>query len=101
MLDFMTALHQTGYDGLLSLEIFNDQFRAGSARSVAIDGHRSLIYLLDQMRNGRAPSLPPRARCLGTEFIEFALDEASEPAFNALLRGLGFTRSGDRISRSR
>ena len=48
MLDFMAALHQTGYDGLLSLEIFNDQFRAGSARSVAIDGHRSLIWLLDQ-----------------------------------------------------
>jgi len=32
MLAFMEALRQTGYDGLLSLEIFNDQFRAGSAR---------------------------------------------------------------------
>jgi 4-hydroxyphenylpyruvate dioxygenase len=102
MLDFMMALHQTGYDGLLSLEIFNDQFRAGSARSVAIDGHRSLIYLLDQLR-GRTfstRSLPPRARCLGTEFIEFALDEASEPAFGALLRGLGFTRRGIHRSKS-
>lgn len=102
MLDFMTALHQTGYDGLLSLEIFNDQFRAGSARSVAIDGHRSLIYLLDQLRErtGAAPSLPPRGRCLGTEFIEFAMDEASEPAFNSLMRGLGFTRSGMHKSKS-
>ncbi len=102
VLDFMSALHQTGYDGLLSLEIFNDQFRAGSARSVAIDGHRSLIYLLDQLRErtGEAPSLPARARCLGTEFIEFAMDEASEPAFNALLRGLGFTRSGVHKSKS-
>ena len=44
---FMDALQATGFDGLLSLEIFNDQFRAGSARSVAVDGHRSLIYLLD------------------------------------------------------
>jgi 4-hydroxyphenylpyruvate dioxygenase len=98
MLDFMTALRQTGYDGLLSLEIFNDQFRAGSARSVAIDGHRSLIYLLDQ--SGTTTSLPARARCLGTEFIEFALDEASEPDFNALLRGLGFVRSGTHKSKS-
>ncbi len=98
MLDFMAALRQTGYDDLLSLEIFNDQFRAGSARSVAIDGHRSLIYLMDQ--SGDGASLPPRARCLGTEFIEFAVDEASEPAFNALLRGLGFTRTGTHKSKS-
>jgi len=99
ILDFMAALRQTGYDGLLSLEIFNDQFRAGSARSVAIDGHRSLIYLLDQMRWSTLP-LPPRARCLGCEFIEFAMDEASEPAFSALLRSLGFTRSGLHKSKS-
>jgi len=98
MLAFMAALRQTGYDGLLSLEIFNDQFRAGSARSVAIDGHRSLIYLLDQL--GEGPSLPPRARCLGTEFIEFAVDETTEPEFNALLRGLGFTRAGKHKSKS-
>jgi 4-hydroxyphenylpyruvate dioxygenase len=102
VLDFMRALHQTGYDGLLSLEIFNDQFRAGSARSVAIDGHRSLIFLLDQLREhtGGTPTLPPRARCLGTEFIEFAMDEASEPDFNTVLRGLGFTRSGTHRTKS-
>ena len=99
MLDFMAALRQTGYDGLLSLEIFNDQFRAGSARSVAIDGHRSLIYLLDQMNWSTAP-LPARAHCLGCEFIEFALDEASEPAFSTLLRSMGFTRSGLHKSKS-
>src|ERR1700677_3257096 len=102
MLDFMMALHQTGYDGLLSLEIFNDEFRAGSARGVAIDGHRSMIYLLDQLREriGVTAELPPRARCLGTEFIEFALDEASEPGFSAFMRGLGFTRSGTHKSKS-
>jgi 4-hydroxyphenylpyruvate dioxygenase len=102
VLDFMAALHRTGYDGLLSLEIFNDQFRAGSARSVAIDGHRSLIHLLDQLRErtGQPPLLPPRARCLGTEFLEFALDDASEPEFAALLRGLGFARTGVHKSKS-
>jgi 4-hydroxyphenylpyruvate dioxygenase len=98
MLAFMEALRQTGYDDLLSLEIFNDQFRAGSARSVAIDGHRSLIYLRDQLGDG--PSLPPRARCLGTEFIEFAVDETTEPALAALLRGLGFARTGTHKSKS-
>src|SRR5215813_4657688 len=61
VLDFMAALTATGYDGALSLEIFNDQFRAGSARSVAVDGHRSLRFLLDQLgarTRKRAPGLP-------------------------------------------
>ena len=38
--------------------------------------------------------LPPRSKCLGTEFIEFAIDESAAPAFEELLRGLGFMRSG-------
>jgi 4-hydroxyphenylpyruvate dioxygenase len=102
VLDFMAALHQTGYDGLLSLEIFNDQFRAGSARGVAVDGHRSLIYLADQLkaRLGEPADLPPRAVCHGTEFVEFALDEASEETFNGLMRGLGFARAGVHRSKS-
>src|SRR4029079_11217087 len=104
--DFMQALLATGYDGLLSLEIFNDQFRAGSARSLAIDGHRSLLYLLDQVRShaGNAPKLPaplpPRSRCLGTEFIEFAIDEGGAVQFESLLAGLGFRRAGLHKSKS-
>ena len=68
LIDFMDAVFATGYSGLLSLEIFNDQFRAGSPRGVAVDGQRSLVYLMDQMR-GRpgvpaeaAPQIPPRAQ---------------------------------------
>jgi 3-dehydroshikimate dehydratase len=100
LLDFMGTLQSTGFDGLLSLEIFNDQFRAGSARSVAVDGRRSLLFLLDQLRErtGVAPRefapLPPRSKCRGTEFVEFAIDESAAPAFEKLLRGLGFTRAG-------
>jgi 4-hydroxyphenylpyruvate dioxygenase len=101
----MRALTATSYDGLLSLEIFNDQFRAGSARSVAIDGHRSLIYLLDQIdKSGMArqwqPALPPRSKCLGTEFIEFAIDEEGAAEFERLLSGLGFCKAGEHISKS-
>src|SRR5258708_19342009 len=35
--DFMRAVLRTGYAGPLSLEIFNDQFRSGSAVRTAID----------------------------------------------------------------
>jgi 4-hydroxyphenylpyruvate dioxygenase len=100
LVDFMTSLQATGFDGLLSLEIFNDQFRAGSARSVAVDGQRSLLFLLDQLRERTGATaqelaaLPPRSKCLGTAFIEFAIDESAAPAFEKLLRGLGFVRAG-------
>jgi 4-hydroxyphenylpyruvate dioxygenase len=104
--EFMQVLLATGYDGLFSLEIFNDQFRAGSARSLAIDGHRSLIYLLDQVRDqatnfSNLPArLPPRSRCLSTEFIEFAIDEGSATKFEVMLAGLGFRRAGLHRSKS-
>ena len=51
--DFMRAVLATGYDGPLSLEIFNDQFRGGSPKAIAVDGHRSLVYLIDQVRPRR------------------------------------------------
>jgi 4-hydroxyphenylpyruvate dioxygenase len=97
---FMEALQTTGFDGLLSLEIFNDQFRAGSARAVAIDGQRSLIYLLDELRKktGQAipglPALPPRSVGRGVEFIEFAIDESTVPAFETFLQSVGFQKAG-------
>jgi len=97
---FMEALQATGYDGLLSHEIFSDRFRAGSARSVAIDGQRSLIFMLDELRRRTGipvkglPDLPARGKCLGVEFIEFAMDETAAAKFETLLNGLGFAKAG-------
>ncbi len=36
---FMQAVMATGYSGPVSLEIFNDQFRGGSSKLVAVDGY--------------------------------------------------------------
>jgi len=97
---FTEAVAATGYDGVYSLEIFNDHFRAGSARSVAIDGRRSLLQLADTLERRRPaagrtrPLLPERARCLGVEFVEFAVDEAGAIELEALFAGLGFARRG-------
>jgi 4-hydroxyphenylpyruvate dioxygenase len=106
LLSFMDALGATGFEGLLSLEIFNDQFRGGSPRSVAIDGHRSLIHLFDRLceRTGRLPpgiaALPPRPQCRGVEFIEFAVDEGAARGLEGMLAGLGFRRAGRHVSKS-
>ena len=106
VLDFMEALSATGYDGALSLEIFNDQFRAGSARSFAVDGHRSLRFLLDQLgaRTGKrpadVPALPPRSQAKGVGFIEFSADDEDAVRLEELLAGLGFRRAGRHRSKA-
>ncbi len=91
---FMERLSQTGYDGPLSLEIFNDQFRAGNAEDVALDGHRSLIYLNrspDKKSNPQPDELESSKEPSGVEFIEFAVGDAEYPRLSEILRGLGFS----------
>ncbi|MFE1598398.1 bifunctional sugar phosphate isomerase/epimerase/4-hydroxyphenylpyruvate dioxygenase family protein [Methylobacterium sp. ID0610] len=101
---FVDALAATGFDGLLSLEIFSDRFRAGSARGVAVDGRRSLLVMLDDLRRRspapHLPALPPRAACEGIEFIEFAMDDESAGTFEAALHGLGFARTARHRSKA-
>jgi 4-hydroxyphenylpyruvate dioxygenase len=97
---FMDALQATDFDGLISLEIFNDSFRAGSARNVAIDGQRSLLVMFDELRQRTGapvrglPTLPPRAHCRGVEFAEFAMEETAAAAFETALTALGFVKAG-------
>jgi 4-hydroxyphenylpyruvate dioxygenase len=104
--EFMDAVFATGYSGLLSLEIFNDQFRAGSPRGVAIDGQRSLVFLMDQMCGrsgapaGAASPIPPRARCHGVEFLEFAADDRTASGLARLFEGLGFRKVGEHKSKA-
>ncbi len=106
LMPFMEALAATGYDGYVSHEIFNDRFRAGSARTVAVDGRRSLIALFDQMqektgkREPDVPVMPPRAAPRDVAFIEFAVDETTKPAFSQWLRALGFRKVGQHISKA-
>lgn len=95
--DFMRSVMATGYDGVLSLEIFNDQFRAGSARAVAVDGQRSLLYMNDTLTRGAAtstPSLPERADVSGIGFVEFAVNEADAAELETIFTALGFRKVG-------
>ena len=97
--DFVTAVAETGYDGYFSLEIFNDQFRGGSARAIAADGQRSLRYLQDQVSRRpevkalAVPAMPERAKVKGVAFVEFSVGEDDALQLVAMLRTLGFVRS--------
>ncbi|HUG61325.1 MAG TPA: TIM barrel protein [Methylomirabilota bacterium] len=103
---FMRAVLATGYAGPLSLEIFNDQFRAGLPRLVAKDGMRSLIQLMDTVRRTEPalpvdlPDLPAPAPVDGVEFIEFATSAKEAPALETFLAASGFEPSGRHVSKA-
>ncbi|RWO11075.1 MAG: 3-keto-5-aminohexanoate cleavage protein [Mesorhizobium sp.] len=102
---FMQAVAATGYDGYLSLEIFNDQFRGGSAKAISVDGRRSLVWLMDQVRREEPaldmaiPPMPDRIGVGGVEFIEFAADRQDAGQLGSLLRMLGFVEAGRHVSK--
>jgi 4-hydroxyphenylpyruvate dioxygenase len=101
--DYVAALVARGYDGVLSLEIFNDRFRASATATTAIDGIRSLRFLEDQvsarLRPTRKTTLPPRVVCHGVEFIEFAANEAEVEPLSRMFNALGFERAGQHRSK--
>jgi 4-hydroxyphenylpyruvate dioxygenase len=97
--DFMRAVDATGYKGPLSLEIFNDQFRAQSTRDVAIDAMRSLVLLGSEQAKAD-PLLCARANVSDTAFVEFAVDHTHALPLATLLRQLGFRLTGRHRSKT-
>ncbi|MBR0696958.1 bifunctional sugar phosphate isomerase/epimerase/4-hydroxyphenylpyruvate dioxygenase family protein [Bradyrhizobium lablabi] len=99
--DFMRALDATRYDGPLSLEIFNDQFRAQSTKDVAIDGMRSLLLTgHEQAKESGAPTLDARSKVSNVTFVEFAVDPTHASGLAKLLSDLGFRLTGRHRSKA-
>lgn len=119
--NFMEKLLLAGYTGPLSLEVFNDHFRAAPTRPTAIDAYRSLLYLEEAAKNRLATAAadgtlttarkaaaerlelfnPPQLPALdGLAFIEFAVDTEAERALARVLGTLGFRRAGKHRSKA-
>jgi 4-hydroxyphenylpyruvate dioxygenase len=107
---FTRAVLDAGYTGPLSLEIFNDEFRAAPARPTAGDAMRSLLWLEEQVRtrpsqvaNGsRRVALfdpPPPPQLTGWSFVEFAVDGTTGERLRSFLETLGFERIGHHRSK--
>ena len=108
---FLAPILHAGYRGPLSLEIFNDGFRAAPPRANAADGLRSLLYLEEKTRQllERSAPLaepellfapPPASTYDGIEFLEFAVDDALGAKLGNWLEGLGFARAGKHRSKN-
>ena len=94
---FVRAVIAAGYRGPLSLEIFNDEFRAAPARLIARDGLRSLRLVEAE---AGATMLPPLPVFSGVEFLEFAVDDETSRRLGENLRMLGFRCAGRHRSKS-
>jgi 4-hydroxyphenylpyruvate dioxygenase len=109
---FLAPIIQSGYTGPLSLEIFNDGFRAAPPRANAADGLRSLLYLEEKTRQRLEQQAQPVANreilfetpkaseYNGIEFLEFAVDEALGAKLTNWLERLGFVKAGQHRSKS-
>ena len=95
---FLRAVLASGYAGPLSLEVFNDEFRAAPAQLNARDGLRSLI--LAEAEAGGGAGLPPAPVLDGVEFLEFAVDDAAKRDLAEFLRTLGFRHAGRHKSKA-
>jgi 4-hydroxyphenylpyruvate dioxygenase len=105
---FLVAVVRGGYPGPLSLEIFNDVFRATDPRQTALDAMRSLLFLEEQVRaklfadETPAPAPrrvelfdpPPTPSLRGFAFLEFAVDADAAASLGPFLGQLGFRRAG-------
>lgn len=102
---FMKSVLATGYNGPVSLEIFNDQFRGGNPKTIAKDGYRSLSALMDDARREsvdlefETPALPQRQSVNSVSFVEFASRGDEAKALEIMLRSLGFAHTGDHIAK--
>lgn len=108
---FLAPILKSGYTGPLSLEIFNDGFRAAPPRANAADGLRSLLYLeektrllLEQENQTVAKDLlfspPPASTYNGVEFLEFAVDDDQRARLAGWLGNLGFAKLGQHRSKA-
>jgi len=118
---FVSPILVNGYDGPLSLEIFNDGYRAAPTRPNAADGFRSLLWVEAQARlrgglhaveNAETTQIPLDAGSVsksfsppaapvhfGFEFLEFAVDDFTRTRLAEWFAKFGFVRTGKHRSK--
>ena len=86
---FVGHVLATGYDGPLSLEVFNDTFRQTDPGHTAVHALRSLLWLQDKLGLISVQDAKPPT---GFDFVELKAEDTSE--IEVLLGQLGFTPRG-------
>lgn len=94
---FAGHVHAAGYTGPWSLEIFNDVFRRADTQRTAVDAHRSLLHLEEQVSAavsvGDGPELftaPERTPLEGIVSLRVAAGPAKQDQLHTMLSSVGF-----------
>ncbi|MFE4501590.1 TIM barrel protein [Rhodococcus sp. NPDC056743] len=94
---FAGHVHAAGYTGPWSLEIFNDVFRRADTQRTAVDAHRSLLHLEEQVAAavsvGDGPELftaPERTPLEGIVSLRVAAGPAKQDQLHTMLSSVGF-----------
>ena len=102
---FLAHVLRTGYDGPLSLEVFNDTFRQTDPDRTARQALRSLRWLEDQaarhLGSEAGPEvarLPDVAEPTGLDFVEVKAEDTGD--VEVVLQQLGFTFRGRHRSKA-
>lgn len=96
---FTAQVLAAGYQGPLSLEVFNDVFRQSPPDRAAVDAMRSLVSLEEGLVGeglARPPAAPEPA---GFAFAEVAVDADTGPVVERALASLGFAHIGQHRSK--
>jgi len=88
---FLGHVLAAGYDGPLSLEVFNDVFRQADPARMAVDAMRSLLVLEEA---AEVSALPPVPALRGYAFAELAVAPEATPGVERLLIAMGFRHAG-------
>ncbi|MFC3493979.1 bifunctional sugar phosphate isomerase/epimerase/4-hydroxyphenylpyruvate dioxygenase family protein [Glycomyces rhizosphaerae] len=92
---FLDLVLRSGYEGPLSLEVFNDVFRQSDPRVAAVDALRSLLSLRESVEPRSVEGgLPAPPELQGFAFVEIAAGGGAAPEVTGALDALGFTRTG-------
>ncbi|MET0457578.1 MAG: TIM barrel protein [Mycobacterium sp.] len=96
---FVAHVLTTGFDGPLSLEVFNDTFRQTDPDRTAVHALRSLVWLQDKVAalpgaigDPRLTPVTDAKPPVGFDFVELKAEDTSE--VEMLLEQLGFTARG-------
>ena len=90
---FVGHVCRTGYDGPLSLEVFNDTFRQTDTLGTAVHALRSLVALADRTartEQAALPTIPALAAPVAVDFVEIRAEDTSEVEVVLEQLGLGF-----------
>lgn len=102
---FVKVLARSGYTGAWSVARVNEQSPRPGGRTLARDGFRALVNLLDEVSKSdpdlsfEIPDLPPRVYTSGFEFIEFTADESSGKVLTDLLSSMCFRMERRHVSK--